>query len=358
LKRRTFILTSVAAALPSRAMTQTALRPGQLLITGFRGTKPEDAEVRTVCKMLAEGVCGGVILLRRNCVSPEQIARLSQTFREASGDLVPIISIDQEGGRVARLDASNGFLDWMPALGVAVSGMSEVETEAYWTVRARQMADVGINLNYAPVVDLDLNADNPIIGRLGRAFGNEPGPVSRLATIFVRAHRAAGIKTSLKHFPGHGSSSTDSHKDTADISRSWKDIELDPFKAMIGANSVDSIMNGHLIHPDFSDEPWLPASLSWLSVKAIRQTLGFQGVIFTDDMQMAAIENLMPSDAAAVAAINAGNTFLIYSNYRRSDRIDTVAQIAAALINSMDQMSPPEIERQIAMASQFRSSLA
>ena len=355
--RRSFLFASLAAAMPTTASSQTSLAPGQLLITGFRGTQRGDAEVDRVRGMLEAGLCAGVILLRRNCISLEQISVLSRAFRDAAGDLTPIISIDQEGGRVARLDGGNGFLNWMSAREIASGGMPEAEIEAYWTKRAWQLSEAGINLNYAPVVDLDVNPDNPVIGKLGRAFGSDPGQVSRMAELFVRAHRAAGVQTSLKHFPGHGSSSTDSHKDTADISISWKEIEFEPFANMMRGGLVDSVMNGHLVHPRFSDESWMPASLSWNSVKEIRQSLGFQGVIITDDMQMAAVEDLMPLEAAAVAAVNAGNTFLIYSNYRKSDKIDTVERVAEALVNSLDRMSPDAVAAQIALAHEFRSRL-
>jgi beta-N-acetylhexosaminidase len=326
------------------------------LITGFRGTQIGDPEVDQVCRFLEAGICAGVILLRRNCTSPDQISRLSRAFRDAAGGLTPVISVDQEGGRVARLDGRNGFLDWMSADSIAKSGMSEEEIQAYWTERAWQLSQVGINLNFAPVVDLDVNSKNPIIGRLGRAFGSDPLEVSRMAQLFVGAHRSAGVKTSLKHFPGHGSSSTDSHKETADVSQSWRPNEIHPYVDLLRAGFVDSVMCGHLLHADYSDEPWIPTSLSWRSVSAIR-SLGFLGPIFTDDMQMASIENILPQEAAAEAAVNAGNTFLIYSNYRSSDRIDTVDRISKALKNGMDRMSQASVAQQIALAGAFRSTL-
>ena len=355
--RRAFIFTSLAVALPSGALSQTSLEPGQLLITGFRGVKLGDPEVDRVCHMLEYNLCAGVILLRRNCTSPEQISKLSWAFRDAAGGLTPVISIDQEGGRVARLDSGNGFFDWMSAKSIADSEMSPAEIEAYWTKRAWQLSEVGINLNYAPVVDLDLNHNNPIISKLGRSFGVEADFVSRMATLFIQAHRSAGVKTSLKHFPGHGSSTTDSHNETADISDSWKKAEMEPFSNIVHADLADGIMNGHLLHPRYSDEPWLPSSLSWRSVREIRKTLGFKGAIITDDMQMAAIEDLMPLEDSAVAAVNAGNTFLIYSNYRQSDHINTVERVAASLRDNMGQMDPNSVAEQIALARDFRSKL-
>jgi len=244
----------------------------------------------------------------------------------------------------------------MSADSITKSGMSDEEITAYWTERAWQLSQVGINLNFAPVVDLVVNSDNPIIGKLGRAYGSDPLVVSRMARLFASAHRSAGVKTSLKHFPGHGSSRTDSHKETADVSQTWQAHEIDPYVNLVRSGFVDSIMCGHLLHSTYSDEPWLPTSLSWRCVSAIR-SLGFPGPIFTDDMQMASVEDILPRESAAEAAVNAGNTFLIYSNYRDSDRIDTVNRISTALLKGMDRMSPTSVAEQIALAGAFRSAL-
>lgn len=354
--RRSFLSAASLALLPSPIGASSPLSPGQLLITGFRGTEAGDPEVDQVCRFLEAGVCAGVILLRRNCTSPDQVSRLSRTLRDAAGGLAPVISVDQEGGRVARLDKSNGFFDWMSADSITKSGMSDEDIQAYWTERAWQLSQVGINLNFAPVVDLAVNSENPIIGKLGRAYGSDPLQVSRMAKLFSSAHRSAGVKTSLKHFPGHGSSTSDSHKETADVSQTWRANELDPYVDLVRAGLVDSIMSGHLLHATYSDEPWIPTSLSSRSVSAIR-SLGFLGPIFTDDMQMASVEDILPEAAAAEAAVNAGNNFLIYSNYRDSDRIDTVDRVAKALLNGMGRMSPASAAEQIALAATFRSTL-
>ena len=331
---------------------------GRLLISGFRGTRPGDAEVDEVRRMLEAGLCGGVILLRRNCISPEQMSRLSAAFKDAAGDLTPVISVDQEGGEVARLDNQNGFLDWRSAAEMALLDQPDDEVLDYWKRRAQQLTAVGINLNFAPVVDLNLNPSNPIIGKLGRSFGSDPDKVTRLAGLFIRAHRLAGVKTSLKHFPGHGSSTSDSHLESADVSAAWKPEELKPFQELVRNGLADSVMNAHLLHPNFSDAPMVPASLSRRSVDAIRAILGFDGAIFTDDMQMAAVENAKPFDAAAIAAVNAGNTFLIYSNYRKSDGIDTVERALEALQGNTAFLDLVAIAAQIASADAFRRELS
>jgi beta-N-acetylhexosaminidase len=145
----------------------------------------------------------------------------------------------QEGGRVARLDAANGFAPWMSAAEMAGSGMSDGEKLAYYAARARAMAEVGINLNHAPVVDLNLNPFNPIIGK-------SPEIVLRYARLFLRAHRSAGVVTALKHFPGHGSAQGDSRDGQADVSTVWCPAELDPFATLVGDGLAVAIMTSHL----------------------------------------------------------------------------------------------------------------
>ncbi len=142
--------------------------------------------------MLETGAIAGVILLRRNIVSPEQLIKLSISLREAAGSFVPIISVDQEGGAVARLGVENGFSEWISAAEAAFMLKSEQDLFDYYFARALEMAAVGINVNFSPVIDLNLNPANPIIGRLDRAFGKDPQEVVRCASAFVRAHRAAG----------------------------------------------------------------------------------------------------------------------------------------------------------------------
>lgn len=357
MNRRSFLLSALTVAGGGFAVGAEQPLIGGLFVTGFRGTEVGDGDVDVVRRMLASGECAGVILMRRNCTSPEQLARLTLALREAAGDFTPVISIDQEGGRVARLDAQNGFLDWRSAGEMSLMAYSDEDMMEYWSKRAAEMSSVGINVNFAPVVDLNVNPRNPIIGKLERAFGSTPGEVLRFARVFIAAHRAAGLKTSLKHFPGHGSSTKDTHDAFADVSGTWHADELIPFAGLVSEGLADSIMNAHLLHPRFSDEPNLPASLSSRAVKAIREEVGFSGAIFTDDMQMFAVEEALPFEAAAIAAVNAGNTFMIYSNYRRDDSIDTVKRAAAALSENVPLLDATSLASQVASAKEFRRTL-
>ena len=328
-----------------------------MLITGFRGTRLGDPEVDVVRRYLSEGTVAGVLLLRRNIVSPDQLAALTRALRNETPGPAPIVAIDQEGGRVSRLDATNGFCTWMSAAEVAASGMSEADVLTYYAERVREMSATGINLNLAPVVDLNVNPFNPVIGRLGRSYGRSVELVVGNATLFIVAHRSAGVLTSLKHFPGHGSSVTDSHRGVADVSDTWQVSEAEPFRALAAQGLADTIMTGHLLHPRFSDWHGAPTSLSRRTVDQIRGAIGFDGPVITDDMQMSAVTGYLSLADAAIAAVNAGNSLLIYSNYRKSDRVETARTVETAL-----RMAGQSVDRAVAMeqierVAAFRSRL-
>lgn len=294
---------------------------GQMLIVGFSGTEAGDAGVEAVRQQLAEGVIGGVILLDRNIRSPEQLRGLSGALNPADLAIPAFISVDQEGGRVQRLAPDKGFNGWDSADGVrqsAETGAADF-TLRYYTTRAKALHAVGVNLNFAPVVDLNINPKNPIIGRLGRSFSKQSAVVSALAADFVRGHRANGVLTSIKHFPGHGSSTDDSHKTLPSISKTWQDDELGPYRALARQNLIDMAMMGHLFHPDFSDAAGRPSSISRKGVQALRAIIGDTAVIVTDDLQMQAVRALYPDAEAAVQAVLAGNDVLLFSTYKQPD---------------------------------------
>lgn len=214
ISRRQFLAAPVligtfCSTFAKHALASTNLSPGQLLITGFRGTGQADPEVKQLHRMIENGDIAGVILLKRNIVSPEQLLELTSSLQAASPDLPVIVSIDQEGGQVSRLGAYNGFSPWVSASELAASGRSNEEVFDYYAERSWEMAAAGINLNFGPVVDLNMNPFNPIIGSIGRTFGRNVEEVVRFAELFISAHQSAGIKTCLKHFPGHGSSFSD-----------------------------------------------------------------------------------------------------------------------------------------------------
>ena len=344
---------------PSFADSDLQILTGQLLVTGFRGTLPSDPEVDQVRRYIEKGVVAGVMLLRRNIVSPEQLCRLNASLQSAASEHPAIICIDQEGGQVTRLGSYNGFMPWMSAADMAISGRNDKDVLAYYTQRADEISAVGVNLNLAPVVDLNVNPFNPVIGSKGRAFGHHVADVVRFAELFIRAHRTAGVRTCLKHFPGHGSSFGDSHDGSADISETWSPEEISPFERLVRAGLADMIMNAHVLNKHLSDDPWMPTSLSRRSVDEIRDGLNFTGPIISDDMQMGAITNLVSPTDASVAAIRAGNSLLIYSNFKTMYPIRSIAEVNERLIRAMkdDELSKDDVVAHAQRAGTFRASL-
>ncbi|AZB56882.1 glycoside hydrolase family 3 protein [Cereibacter sphaeroides] len=365
MRRRTFMISLPALAVagvgaPLVARANPDLSCGQAIITGFRGTRPSDPEVDLVRRLLEAGRIAGVILLKRNIRSPEQLTQLAACLKGSCVDVPPIIAIDQEGGAVSRLGRATGFADWKAAAELVAEEPTDSAILAYYGTRAGELAAAGINLNLGPVVDLNINPFNPIIGTLGRSYSRQEEVVIRFASLFVQAHRSARVKTCLKHFPGHGSAHSDSHLDLPDVSVTWTPAELTPFQRLVEHGLADAIMTAHLTHPTFSELPWMPASLSARTVQKIRDDLKFDGPIFTDDMQMGAISSLLDGpSSAAVAAVQAGNSFLIYSNYRRSDSIQT-AEIATAAIREAltdGRLDAAKVAGQLDQARQFRATL-
>lgn len=287
---------------------------GQMLLIGFTGTSADGEGARRITEQIAKGEIGGVILMDRNIRSRTQVKTLTSKFRSARQELMPIISVDQEGGNVQRLSSRRGFGSYPMARSV---GRRYTPEKALTTYRkmARELAETGINLNYGPVVDLDLYRWNPIIGRKGRSYGDDPEKVVEFARAFITAHREANVLTCIKHFPGHGSSRTDSHKRLVDLTKSWKEIELEPYRALKREGLVDTIMVGHLFLPRFSGEGRLPATLAPGAIEGwIRDDLGFDGVVITDDLEMAAVKKHHSLEKTLVMAINSGNDILMFAS--------------------------------------------
>ena len=283
----------------STSRSGKASLPGPRLIVGFRGQDPIDDDVQSIARDIEAGRVAGVLLLKRNISSVGQLRRLCDFLTSAAPHVPPLICIDQEGGAVARATPAAGFAIWSSAAALGAKFSDEVEAEIYYRPRAAQLAAAGITLNFGPVIDLDLNPDNPIIGALGRAYGATPDNVVPMAEGFIRAHRSARVLTCLRHFPGHGSTHGDTHKGVVDVTGTWAEVELEPYRRLIAGGLADSLMNAHIYHPAYSDAQGRPASLSRRCLNKIRGEMGFDGVVFTDDMQMGAVSaNFTEGDAA------------------------------------------------------------
>jgi beta-N-acetylhexosaminidase len=292
------------------------------MVVGFRGTDPADAEwIRTA---LAESGLGGVILFdrdqltggSRNIVSPAQVRRLTRSLRAAAPGRGIIVSLDQEGGVVTRLGPSHGF----PAVASeATIGAGSVSATRTWAhAIATTLAANGFDLNFAPVVDLDVNPDSPAIGALDRSFSADPDVVVARATIEIDAHRTAGVRTTLKHFPGIGSSTTNTDFGVADVTKTWTRAELEPFRRLIAAGEVDLVMAGHVVNGQLDADH--PASLSRAVVTdLLRGELGWDGIVVTDDLQATAITKAFGRDEAVLLALEAGNDLLLFANQQLYD---------------------------------------
>ena len=243
---------------------------GQTIMVGFSGQNEHDPGVKAVRDQLAKGLIGGVVLYPENISSQRQLRLLTAFLANANSKLVPFIAVDQEGGRVQRLDRRTGHTHFPSAqkMGRDATLTPEAARRIYGEM-AKELAGAGINLNFGPVVDLSLNPWNAVIARRKRSYGADPKTVTSLARSFIAAHREANVATVAKHFPGHGSSWSDSHKSLPDISRSWQESELEPYAALSHDGLLDMVMVGHLYHPRFSDGDKLPTSLSASAIRAL-----------------------------------------------------------------------------------------
>ena len=290
---------------------------GQMIMIGFEGRSEREPDVVAAHDQLAQGVIGGVVLYPDNIGSPEQLRALTTYLRDARSWPIPFIAVDQEGGLVQRLTGHRYFPS-ARSVGANPSFAAPQAAERLYQTMAEELAKAGFNLNFGPVVDLSLNPHNYVIVQRDRSFGADPNIVATLAGAFIRAHRAAGIATVAKHFPGHGSSTADSHKMLADVSGTWQEIEIEPYRTLAKEGLLDGVMVGHLYHPRFSDGAKLPASLSGRAVAALRDT-GFKGVVVSDDMEMGAVRDDYSLEERAVKAVNAGTDLLVFSNVTLRD---------------------------------------
>jgi len=250
---------------------------------------------------------GGVILFRRNVRSAAQLQRLTAEIHAISAGPSPIVAIDHEGGRVHRLPRP--FTHFPPASQVAAAGGVRV-ARAVGEAMGRELAAVGIDLDFAPVLDVATNHRNQVIG--DRAFGTDPQTVARCALALARGLLAAGVVPCGKHFPGHGGTVGDSHRVLPRDRRSRRElraVDLVPFERAIAAR-LPALMTAHVVYPAL--DPTRPATLSRrIAHDLLRRRLGFAGVLFSDDLEMQAVAGRRRPERAAVAALEAGCDMLL-----------------------------------------------
>lgn len=291
---------------------------GQMIMMGFHGTKSSDNEVMIISNYIKTGKIGGILVLNYNILDKKQITTLiTQLKKLESPQSRLFVAIDQEGGNVQRLNKKNGFTDYPSAQEISANKTPE-EAERIYSNMSAELKNTGININLGPVVDLNINPDCPVIGKKGRSYSKDPDKVVLYAEKFIDAHRKNGVLTSLKHFPGHGSASSDSHLGFTDVTNTWKKEELIPYRELIRKKKVDLIMSSHIFNRNIDNE--FPASLSYKHIQGIlREELGYNGVIITDDLQMKAISNYYGLETVIINAINSGNDILLFSDYFWTD---------------------------------------
>ncbi|MDI6401857.1 glycoside hydrolase family 3 N-terminal domain-containing protein [Balneolaceae bacterium ANBcel3] len=290
---------------------------GHMLMVGFRGYELENGVFPET--VLSGGIPAGYILFdkdvargtdTRNIESPDQLRRLTDAIRKRT-DAPVFIATDQEGGRVSRLSPQRGF---SPIPSHQELGSLPVE-ETYHQSRktASLLKSMGIDMNFAPCVDLGIAKNSAVIYGLGRCFSEEPLVVLRHAKAWLQGHKEEQVHAVLKHFPGHGSASGDTHKGIVDASSTWSEAELEPYKALIRGREADMVMISHLYIRQL--DPLYPASLSEKIIGTLlREHLGFEGLVISDDLQMSAITDEFGISESIRRAITAGNDLLVFGN--------------------------------------------
>ena len=306
---------------------------GQMLIVGFTGSNAKSPGFLQLLKDLENGIVGGALFLPQNIVRRAELETMVRMIRQCACAMVPFIAIDEEGGTVERLGTSFRLPNTPSAAQIGRS--SDVDAKKHYAALAKKLVDIGFNLNLAPVVDLNKNPRNPAIGAQARSFSADAAAVERYARIFVAEHRAVGVLTALKHFPGHGSSSTDTHFTKTDVRSTWGDDELVPYLHLIQAELVDTIMVGHLAN----DRRWggiaTQEGATAIS-QMLRQELGFQGVVISDDLTMGAVASRKKSlGEVARSSINGGVDLLLIGEPLIQGRESPGAHVNSALMKAV-----------------------
>ena len=307
--------------------TQLKKMIGGMLLVGFDKTTLDNND--TFLQSLNTYNIAGVILFdkfysdrnkTKNIANPQQLKHLTTQLQQQTNHHI-FIALDQEGGKVARMKKQYGFHPAPSATDIAKK--TPKETLDIYNTQAKELEQEGINLNFAPVVDLCANPKNNVIVKLKRCYSSDPIEVAFYASLMIDAQTNHHILSSAKHFPGHGSSLADSHKGFVDITNTWTPKELQPYTILINNHKLDMIMTAHVFNAKL--DPSYPATLSYaINTQLLREKMGFNGVIISDDMQMEAISAHYSLKEALTLAINAGVDLLLFGNQLSSTDITTI----------------------------------
>ncbi len=310
---------------------------GQLIIVGFRGT--EISKESAIVKDIKERNIGGFILTdfdastqtsRRNIKDAMQLLKLSSALVGYSSN-PPIIALNQEGGEVSPLNAYSGSPRTVSAKHLGQID-KEDSTRFYSKNMAQEFMVVGVNTNFAPVLDLDINKESPSLSKKGRSFSDHPEKVTEHAGYFLDEFDREGILTVLKHFPGLGSARSNPHNGIVDVTDTWDARELIPYKNLFSERNINGVMASHIYNAKI-DSVW-PATFSDKTINGLlRDSLGFNGVVFSDDLQLQYIQDKYGFETAIAQALNAGVDMLIFGNNEYYDE-----QIAEKVITILQKL--------------------
>lgn len=305
------------ATLPDSTLRQYAAK---MLMVGFKGDSVTDSS--DAARYVRDLKVGGIILFdvdltgtakigSRNITSKERLTKMTADLqRYAGGNL--LIAIDQEGGMVRRLRPEYGYSQTVSQEYLGKINSRDT-TMKYAGRMAKEIKESGVNVNLAPLIDVNVNPDCPVIGALHRSYSSDTAIVSNNAKWSIEAHHRNGVLCAVKHFPGHGSSASDSHYGLTDVTDTWQSYELAPFRELISSGKADMVMTAHIFQRNL--DPEYPATLSKKIIDGVlRKQLGFEGVVLTDDMYMQGIIDNYKVEDAIVLAINAGADILVMGN--------------------------------------------
>ena len=305
------------ATLPDSTLRQYAAK---MLMVGFKGDSVTDSS--DAARYVRDLKVGGIILFdvdltgtakigSRNITSKEQQKKMTADLqRYAGGNL--LIAVDQEGGMVRRLRPEYGYSQTVSQEYLGKINSRDT-TMKYAGRMAKEIKESGVNVNLAPLIDVNVNPECPVIGALHRSYSSDTAIVSNNAKWSIEAHHRNGVLCAVKHFPGHGSSASDSHYGLTDVTDTWQSYELAPFRELISSGKADMVMTAHIFQRNL--DPEYPATLSKKIIDGVlRKQLGFEGVVLTDDMYMQGIIDNYKVEDAIVLAINAGADILVMGN--------------------------------------------
>lgn len=305
-------------------LTEIKLMIGQMIIIGIRATT--DSDVKRFFEIHDEVPVGGIILYDQNVttnpwsshniLNPQQLTQLNKSLQSSSN--IPLfIGVDQEGGKVNRLNSSYGFPNFM-SWGELGRINDLIITSEQSLLMAETLSKCGLNLNFAPVLDLKIN-ENSFIASEDRCFSDNAEELIAHAKIFIDVHLKNNVIPVCKHFPGQGSASGDSHEGLVDVTDTWQESEIEPYKKLIGSGSIKAIMTSHLIHKKLDND--LPATLSSRVLKdLLRLEMGFNGAIISDDPSMGAISKHYNLKETLLLMINAGVDMFCFGNNLHYDQ--------------------------------------